>query len=67
MKLPEGKYVLVKDPNKVRFLPIFPGIILIIRLQPVIRLYSVPPEAFTNENDNEDGAEEEEEEQDSAA
>lgn len=48
MKLPEGKYVLVKDPNR-----------------PVIRLYSVPPEAFTNEN--EDGAEEEEDEQESAA
>ncbi|KAF5363717.1 hypothetical protein D9756_000296 [Leucocoprinus leucothites] len=48
MKLPEGKYVLVKDPNK-----------------PVIRLYAVPPEAFTNEND--DGSEEEDEEQESAA
>jgi len=49
MKMPEGKYVIVKDPNR-----------------PVIRLYSVPPEAFTNDNDNEDGAEEEEE-QDSSA
>ncbi|KXN89472.1 Eukaryotic translation initiation factor 3 subunit D [Leucoagaricus sp. SymC.cos] len=48
MKLPEGKYVLVKDPNK-----------------PVIRLYSVPPEAFTNDND--EVAEGEDEGQDSAA
>ena len=34
MKMPEGKYVLVKDPNK-----------------PVIRLYAVPPGAFTGEDD----------------
>ncbi|KAF8231407.1 translation initiation factor eIF-3, subunit D [Tricholoma matsutake] len=34
MKMPEGKYVLVKDPNK-----------------PVIRLYSVPLAAFTNEDE----------------
>jgi len=36
MKQPEGKYVLVKDPNR-----------------PVIRLYSVPMTAFTNEDEEE--------------
>lgn len=39
MKHPEGKYVLIKDPNK-----------------PVIRLYSVPANAFTEEEE-EEGAE----------
>lgn len=43
MKHPEGKYVLVKDPNK-----------------PVIRLYSVPANAFTEEEE-EEGAEDVEE------
>ncbi|KAI0797081.1 eukaryotic translation initiation factor 3 subunit D [Abortiporus biennis] len=38
MKQPEGKYVLVKDPNK-----------------PVIRLYAVPANAFTAEEDDEEG------------
>ncbi|CAL1700223.1 unnamed protein product [Somion occarium] len=37
MKQPEGKYVLVKDPNK-----------------PVIRLYAVPMNAFTGEDDDDD-------------
>ncbi|KAF9006729.1 eukaryotic translation initiation factor 3 subunit D [Cyathus striatus] len=43
MKMPEGKYVLVKDPNKS-----------------VIRLYAVPADAFTGE-DEEDGSEDEHE------
>ncbi|TRM67824.1 eukaryotic translation initiation factor 3 subunit D [Schizophyllum amplum] len=38
MKMPEGKYVLVKDPNK-----------------PMIRLYAVPMNTFTNEDDEEGG------------
>jgi len=38
MKQPEGKYVLLKDPNK-----------------PVIRLYSVPSNAFTEEDEDEGG------------
>ncbi|TFK94252.1 translation initiation factor eIF-3 subunit D [Polyporus arcularius HHB13444] len=37
MKQPEGKYVLVKDPNK-----------------PVLRLYAVPANAFTGEDEDED-------------
>lgn len=87
MKHPEGKYVLVKDPNKVRSycsLPchpllgdrtdppsgIFPPTFFhaFIQLksrkqfihplvrQPVIRLYSVPANAFTEEEE-EEGAE----------
>jgi len=43
MKQPEGKYVLVKDPNK-----------------PVIRLYAVPPNAFT-EVEEDEGADDVEE------
>lgn len=39
MKQPEGKYVLVKDPNK-----------------PVLRLYAVPANAFTGEDDEDEGA-----------
>lgn len=35
-KQPEGKYVLMKDPNK-----------------PVIRLYRVPDNAFTGDDDDE--------------
>lgn len=45
MKMPEGKYVLVKDPNR-----------------PVIRLYSVPPDAFTGEDEETGSASEEEQE-----
>ncbi|VDB97121.1 unnamed protein product [Peniophora sp. CBMAI 1063] len=37
MKMPEGKYVLIKDPNK-----------------PVIRLYAVPLNAFTGDDEDED-------------
>jgi len=37
MKMPEGKYVLVKDPNR-----------------PVIRLYAVPMNAFTGEDEAEE-------------
>ncbi|OCH94276.1 eukaryotic translation initiation factor 3 subunit 7 [Obba rivulosa] len=44
MKQPEGKYVLVKDPNK-----------------PVIRLYAVPLNAFTVEEEDEELASEGEE------
>ncbi|KAG8810934.1 hypothetical protein FRC17_002702 [Serendipita sp. 399] len=36
-KHPDGKYVLIKDPNK-----------------PVIRLYSVPPDAFAKEEEGEE-------------
>ena len=84
MKQPEGKYVLVRDPNKVRSLlhsslhpkatPIvsrradlargtylisFPHTLFTCSpsvWQPVIRLYSVPANAFTEEEE-EDGAE----------
>ncbi|KAH9844370.1 translation initiation factor eIF-3 subunit D [Rhodofomes roseus] len=38
MKQPDGKYVLVKDPNK-----------------PVLRLYAVPLNAFTGEDEDEEG------------
>lgn len=57
MKMPEGKYVLVKDPNKVRVSgPVFVSMFSLSSffLQPVIRLYSVPMSAFTVEDD-EDG------------
>ncbi|KAL7282616.1 hypothetical protein ACG7TL_004088 [Trametes sanguinea] len=40
MKQPEGKYVLVKDPNK-----------------PVLRLYAVPANAFTAEEEDEEAFE----------
>jgi hypothetical protein len=85
MKHPEGKYVLVKDPNKVRSRfalsslqpkatpswvigPISPGgtfLHAFIQLksrkqfihplvrQPVIRLYSVPANAFSEEEEEE--------------
>ncbi|KAF6761964.1 eukaryotic translation initiation factor 3 subunit 7 [Ephemerocybe angulata] len=43
MKMPEGKYVLVKDPNK-----------------PVIRLYAVPADTFTGQDEEEEEEEEEE-------
>ncbi|KAI1796116.1 translation initiation factor eIF-3 subunit D [Ganoderma leucocontextum] len=39
LKQPEGKYVLVKDPNK-----------------PVLRLYAVPANAFTAEEEEDEGA-----------
>lgn len=88
MKHPEGKYVLVKDPNKVRtrFVlsslqpkatpcwvigPILPrggtSLHAFVQLksrnqfihplfrQPVIRLYSVPANAFTEEDEEESG------------
>ncbi|KAJ3573025.1 hypothetical protein NP233_g2702 [Leucocoprinus birnbaumii] len=65
MKLPEGKYVLVKDPNKVCFSTMLQTQNrLLTCVKPVIRLYSVPPEAFTNEDD---GVDEDEEEQESVA
>ncbi|KAL1939958.1 hypothetical protein VTO73DRAFT_9293 [Trametes versicolor] len=38
MKQPEGKYVLIKDPNK-----------------PVLRLYAVPANAFTAEDEDDEG------------
>ncbi|KAH9943192.1 translation initiation factor eIF-3 subunit D [Epithele typhae] len=38
MKQPEGKYILIKDPNK-----------------PVLRLYAVPANAFTGEEDDDEG------------
>lgn len=90
MKHPEGKYVLVKDPNKVRpcftlfpateshpilgdradptrgtFPPTFHAFVRLksrkrfinpLVRQPVIRLYSVPANAFTEEEE-EEGAE----------
>ncbi|EPS98751.1 translation initiation factor eIF-3 subunit D [Fomitopsis schrenkii] len=43
MKQPDGKYVLIKDPNK-----------------PVLRLYAVPLNAFTGEDDDDEGGLDEE-------
>lgn len=57
MKLPEGKYVLVKDPNKVCIPSIvcFRSFLLSVSAfpQPVIRLYAVPASAFTGDDDEE--------------
>lgn len=57
LKHPDGKYVLIKDPNKVRQLstPIRKSTNQIhAHDQPVIRLYAVPPDAFAKEEDLED-------------
>ena len=64
MKMPEGKYVLVKDPNKVRHLvrlstsiPWFINLLYMLLtpnffLQPVIRLYAVPASTFAGDDDD---------------
>ena len=75
LKMPEGKYVLVKDPNKVCTLLLPNGIAssvavlahfiigfitpLIFSRQPVIRLYAVPFSAFVGEDDEGAASEEE--------
>lgn len=53
MKMPEGKYVLVKDPNKVcsYLFFVFLTFKLTNLLKPVIRLYSVPMSTFTGDDD----------------
>jgi translation initiation factor 3 subunit D len=53
MKMPEGKYVLVKDPNKVISIKNNHYVVqLTDKLpKPVIRLYSVPLAAFTNDDE----------------
>lgn len=59
MKMPEGKYVLVKDPNKVRRLRMFPCFSdVYIICQPVIRLYSVPLGTFTVDEEDVEAQEE---------
>lgn len=62
MKMPEGKYVLVKDPNKVS---LYPDLLNITRAhrqtQPVIRLYSVPADTFVGQDEEEEEEVEEEE------
>lgn len=65
MKMPEGKYVLVKDPNKACpfFNPVSKFTEWIFFLQPVIRLYAVPLTAFTAEE--EEGEQSEVDEQES--
>ena len=42
MSLEDGKFVIVKDPNK-----------------PVLRIYSVPPNTFEDDEDEEDEEDEE--------
>jgi translation initiation factor 3 subunit D len=67
MKQPEGKYVLVKDPNKVRQFPLVSSLLThaISNLpQPVIRLYAVPFSAFTAEDEEEEAGLELEESED---
>lgn len=63
MKMPEGKYVLVKDPNKVSFNLWFTQIVEIESYhdQPVIRLYAVPMASFTGEDEDGEGFEEDQE------
>ena len=65
MKMPEGKYVLVKDPNKVCHIFCFIIVHVVIRIysQPVIRLYAVPTGAFTADDDDAEAAEGFEEEE----
>ena len=55
MKMPEGKYVLIKDPNKVSLFPrLDSSKLLAHEAQPVIRLYAVPLNAFTGEEEEEE-------------
>lgn len=88
MKMPEGKYVLVKDPNKVSILykshdgfhtPTIRSLRVHVysvsvhvwdsdadrtsSLQPMVRLYSVPFNAFTGEDEDEAEAIEEADEE----
>lgn len=71
MRQPDGKYVLVKDPNRVRYYALLYYVELPAQYdfspctQPVIRLYAVPMTAFTNEED-EEGELEDTEDHDSA-
>lgn len=62
MKMPEGKYVLVKDPNKVYTVVSNDVATRLTVSQSVIRLYAVPMNAFTAED--EDDVDEESEEVD---
>jgi translation initiation factor 3 subunit D len=64
LKQPEGKYVLVKDPNNVSTVPPHRVVCFIracfadfarVILQPMIRLYSVPDNAFDAEGATVDG------------
>ena len=52
MKFPDGKYVLVKDPNKVKLWNV--SYAMLTTTQPVMRLYSVPMSAFTGEDEPEE-------------
>lgn len=63
MKQPNGKYVLIKDPNRVRafvWLYIVLIYLMCMTLQPVIRLYAVPMTAFVTEDIEEEVGEENE-------
>lgn len=68
LRQPEGRYILVKDPNKVRpgsFLRAHPPPLVSARLtdrvpshtlarrQPMLRLYSVPDDSFRADDDAE--------------
>ena len=59
MKMPEGKYVLVKDPNKVKASQSTCQTFIVhvvnyyqFFLQPVIRLYAVPASTFAGDDDD---------------
>jgi translation initiation factor 3 subunit D len=43
---PEGKYVLVKDPNHVSLPCWMPGYDCLLISQPTLRMYQVPDNAF---------------------
>ena len=62
LKQPEGKYVLIKDPNRVGASFCYSKLIHLSYHsgQPVIRLYAVPMNAFAVEEEEADAVEAEE-------
>ena len=59
LKQPEGKYILVKDPNNVGRLLLRKRNIILKTFQPIIRMYKVPDDAFDAGEIDEDQMEDE--------